>query len=115
MTPAIYTAQTNIINALSAFFSAEATRLAAENAALALICSRFSALMVELSALTPANDANYEQRDAAVKSAGETYAALSQVVVHDRLQSLQYNGIEIDTELIRIFLFGQNLIAMPNP
>lgn len=115
MTPALYTAQTNIINALSAFFRAEATRLTSENAALAVVCTRCSALMEELSGLTPANDSNYEQRDAAVKSAGETYAALSQVVVHDRLQSLQYNGIEIDTELIRIFLYGQNLVAMPNP
>lgn len=120
MTAAMYAAQTSLINALRLFFQAEEWRLTGEHAQSATVCNRFAALLTELEQIDNAAELYtykelYEYRDAAVKGVSESYAALSNVVTQNRLQSLQYNGVEIDTELIRIFLFGQNLVAMPNP
>lgn len=119
MTSTIYNAQTNLINALRLFFLAEETRLSTEHAASATVCNRFAVLLFELAALPATKATEYEAfftfRDNAVKGMAEQYAALSNVMTQDRLRALQFNGVEIDTELIRIFLFGQNLVAMPNP
>ena len=120
MNSVIFNAQTNLIAALRLFFQSEETRLLSEHAQSAAICGLHAALLHELYLLNNVEEVYtyrelYEFRDTAVKGIMESYAALCNVITQDRLQSLQFNGVEIDTELIRIFLFGQNLVAMPNP
>ena len=120
MTLAMYNAQTNLISALRLFFIGEETRLAVEQPAMSATCQKFAALLVELGAIDNAAELYtykelYEYRDAALKGIAESYAALSNCLTQDRLQRLQFNGIEIDTELVRLFFYGQNLVAMPNP
>ena len=120
MNSVIFNAQTNLIASLRLFFQGEETRLLSEHAQIAAICGLHAALLHELYLLNNVEEVYtyrelYEFRDTAVKGIMESYAALCNVITQDRLQSLQFNGVEIDTELIRIFLFGQNLVAMPNP
>ncbi len=114
MTTQIYTAQTNLINALVAFLNSETTRLTPEHATLAAACSRMALLLIEYASLTPANAGNYTEREAAVRSVNEAYAALSNVITQERLQSLEYQGVEIDLELVRFYLFGREMVVAPN-
>lgn len=120
MNATIYAAQTATITAVRLFLLSEATRLQPESAAGAAVCQTLAAQLLELEDLDTAPEVYtykqmYEIRDAATAGVLRQYDSLSHCLQQDRLRSLQFNGMEIDTELIRIFLFGQNLVAMPNP
>lgn len=115
MTAELFAAQTALIQAAAAFYTAEQTRLTAEAAALAAVCGAAAAACDVLAALTTADDATYSLREGSLAAMARQYQAALDSLLNDNLKALQYNGIEIDTELIRIFLFGQNLIAAPNP
>lgn len=115
MTPEIYAAQTALLTAFAAFCDAQAFALTTEQPALAATCSKISDLLTEMEGMTPEDDTNFNLRRQTLSTTSNIYANAMQATQAERLQSLQFNGIEIDTELIRIFLFGQNLVAMPNP
>ena len=114
MNAELFAAQTAVITALSAFYTAEAIRLTAEQPALATTCTALAGLCNEIETLTPADDAVYAMREATIRTAGESYAALSNVVTQDRLQALEYQGVEIDLELVRFYLFGREMVVAPN-
>ena len=115
MTPAIYNAQTNLISALRLFFLGEETRLSVEQPDMSAICQKFAVLLIELGAIDNAENLYtykelYEHRDSALKGIAEQYAALSNVVTQERLQSLQMQGVVLDLELVRFYLFGQEVV-----
>ena len=118
MNSVIFNAQTNLIAALRLFFQSEETRLLSEHAQSAAICGLHAALLHELYLLNNVDEVYtyrelYEFRDTAVKGIMESYAALCNVITQDRLQSLQFNGVEIDLETVRFYLFGREFLAAP--
>ena len=114
MTQALFDAQTALITASGAFFGGEQTRLLAEFPLLATACQKIQAVCTELAALTTADDATYERREQALSALSAVYQATCSQITDSRLKALEFNGVEIDTELMRIFLFGQNLLVAPN-
>ena len=111
MTQALYDAQTAAIQAIGAFIYAEGERVFDDCPELVAPFEKLSLLLMELEALTPADDSNYALREKTVQSVGEMFAGLSARLTQARLTDLQFNGVAIDLELVRFYLFGKEVAA----
>ena len=111
MTQGLFDAQTALITAGAAFFSAEQTRLNSEAATIATLCEESAAVCEELLLLTTADDATFDRREGTFKALVQQYEAVSSTLMQTRLEALQYNGVAIDLELVRFYLFGREVIA----
>ena len=111
MTPELFSAQTAAIQAVGAFLYAEGERCQEECPELVTPFEKLSLLCMELETLTPADDATYGLREKSLSMTGEMLTALSARLTQDKLSALEYNGVAIDLELVRFYLFGREVAA----
>ena len=114
MTAALFAAQTDALTGLVTFYTNEAARLVDEQAAAAAVCEHLAIVCDAAADITDATDAIWELRRGAIESAAASYAAVCQPTLHERLQALQFNGVEIDLELVRFYLFGREVLVSSN-
>lgn len=111
MTQGLFDAQSTLITAGAAFFSGEQTRLSSEAATLASLCEASAGVCDELLLLTTADDATFDRREGTFKTLLQQYEAFSAKLMQTRIEALQYNGIAIDLELVRFYLFGREVVV----
>ena len=111
MIQALFDAQTALITASATFFTGEATRLNTEAANMAGVCTRLVEVCNALVLLTTADDATFDRREATLQAITKQYQALESSRLETRLVDLQFNGVAIDLELVRFYLFGHEVIA----
>lgn len=107
----LWNAQTEVLTAQTAQINATAARLT-DYAEAATICGALTAENSVLAALT--NDREfYTLRQAAIDSHAQVLSSLLDAARHQALIDLQYNGIELDLELVRFYLFGKAVAVAP--
>lgn len=113
MTAKLFAAQTALIQAAAAFYTAEQARLSDEAASTAALCGVAAVVCTELAGQTPANNSTYSQREQSLLAIAQQYQAAQTERLETRLSDLQFNGVAIDLELVRFYLFGHEVIAAP--
>lgn len=107
----LFDAQTALITASSTFFEGEATRLNDEAATLAGVCTGLAGVCAALLLLTTPDDATFDRREATLQTLCTQYEACGAAMIQRRLEDLQFNGVAIDLELVRFYLFGREVAA----
>lgn len=111
MTKELFAAQTALLSASAAFYGGEDLRLIADFPLLAAVCNALRGVCEELATLTPANNTTYTLREGTLKALSLQFQAVMAVDMDDKLKALQFNGVAIDLELVRFYLFGKEVAA----
>lgn len=111
MTQTLFDAQTALLTASAAFYAGEHSRLTTDAPLLAAVCSTLADVCEQAALLTTADDATYDRREATLKALSLQYQSLMSARLEARLVDLQFNGVAIDLELVRFYLFGREVIA----
>ena len=109
MTQLLFDMQTALIQASAAFYGGENVRLINDFPLLAAVCDALRGVCEALAPLTPTNEATYLLREGTLSALTMQYQAGAAVIVDDRLTALQFNGVALDLELVRFYLFGNEI------
>ena len=109
---ALWNAQSNIVTAQTAQIAAVKTRLSAELSEAAGICDALNAENAVFAAF--ANDEIYYtiRRDG-IDSHARVLDSMQASAQLERLRALEYQGVVIDLELVRFYLFGREVAVAP--